>query len=333
MQLGASPVLSGVVAGTHHAFGGNLLTITLRAHLAAPCAHSIETVAGGTNHAFAVPINGVLQQLRIRCGRPTPILFDSQSTIYVATDDTAVKKSAWTIRRCAVLRDGVRLGELLPLKIGERDMTADIASKYCGLLVWKRHCHILLNLAGDPPNALPPSDSAVLMVTFEDVSSEVAAYNDMWQAAPGSIGLAPPDTVGTVDLVPDREFTSLPTVTEEVAIVLSAPAVPHCAPVNFNLRPRLLLPERSAVDNALRRQAAGRPLPADEVTLSHAVSRGVREPGMSPYSTLEDVAGSFKQAAVGDVQVPRNASEVIVTPQMASWRAALARSLPMSPEA
>jgi hypothetical protein len=279
----ASPVLSGIAAGTHHVFGGNILTITLRAHLAAPCAHSIETVAGGTNHAFAVPINGVLQQLRIRCGRPTPILFDSQSTIYVATDDTAVKKSAWTIRRCAVLRDGVRLGELIPLKIGERDMTADIASKYCALLVWRRHCHILLNMAGDPPNALPVDDVTVLMIAFEAVSAEIKAYSDMWLAAVGSIGLASPGDPGTVDLVPEQEADSL--VPEALTPVSSRPDYVRGDPVAFDLRPRLLLPERSAVDAAMRRRDSGKPLPVDEVTLSTAVSRGVREPGMASYST------------------------------------------------
>ena len=105
----------------------------------------------------------------------------------------------------------------------------------------------------------------------------------MWLAAVGSIGLASPGDPGTVDLVPEQEADSL--VPEALTPVSSRPDYVRGDPVAFDLRPRLLLPERSAVDAAMRRRDSGKPLPVDEVTLSTAVSRGVREPGMASYST------------------------------------------------
>ena len=62
---------------------------------------------------------GTLQELRIRCGKPTPYYLDSSSTVFVATDDKSVKKSVWLIRRAAVLRDGVVYNEILPVHIRE----------------------------------------------------------------------------------------------------------------------------------------------------------------------------------------------------------------------
>ena len=70
---------------------------------------------------------------------------DSASTVFVATDDTAIKKSVWLIRRACVLEDGVVHDEIEPLHITERDMAADILTKYLVFAVWIRHVHYLTN--------------------------------------------------------------------------------------------------------------------------------------------------------------------------------------------
>ena len=72
---------------------GPIQTISQRQHLSAPCAHTSEVVGAGTNFSFVVPVNGVLQELHIRQGVPTAFYLDSASTVFVATDDTAIKKS------------------------------------------------------------------------------------------------------------------------------------------------------------------------------------------------------------------------------------------------
>ena len=108
-------------------------------------------VSAGTNLNVLVPTNGLLQELRIRLGKPTPFYLDSATTVFVAGDDKAVKKSVWLVRRAAVLHDGVRLMEILCKHISERDMLADPFTKYLVYRVWQRHMHYLHNLPWPMP--------------------------------------------------------------------------------------------------------------------------------------------------------------------------------------
>ena len=119
--------------------------------MAAPGSHTVEVVGAGTNFSLLVPLNGVLQELRIRQGMATPFYLDSSTTVFVATSDTAIKKSIWLIRRVAVLEDGVTHGEVMPMHISERDMAADPMTKYLTYGVWNRHMHYVLNKTGPLP--------------------------------------------------------------------------------------------------------------------------------------------------------------------------------------
>ena len=98
-------------------------------------------------------INGVLQELHIRLGAPTPFYLDSKSVYDVVRSDTGAKKSVWAARRTLVVSEACEHDEILPLKVGEADMLADPLSKYLTFPVWKRHMHYLLNLPGDPPDS------------------------------------------------------------------------------------------------------------------------------------------------------------------------------------
>ena len=71
--------------------------------------------------------------------------------MFVATSDTAIRKSIWLIRRVAVLEDGVTHGEIQPIHITERDMAADPYTKYLTYGVWARHMHYILNKMGAMP--------------------------------------------------------------------------------------------------------------------------------------------------------------------------------------
>ena len=88
--------------------------LALRMHLQSPCAHTSEIVAGGTNVHAIVPVNGMLQELGIRRGRPTTTNFDSASTVFVATSDAAPKKSVWLARRSKVITETVEHNEISP---------------------------------------------------------------------------------------------------------------------------------------------------------------------------------------------------------------------------
>ena len=78
-----------------------------------------------------VPCSGVLQdEAHILLGSRIPFYLDSATTVFVACSDSAVKRSAWLIRRVAVLEEGVSHGIIQPLHINEYDMVADPYTKY-----------------------------------------------------------------------------------------------------------------------------------------------------------------------------------------------------------
>ena len=131
--------------------GGTIQSVSQRQQLAAPCAHTVEVVAAGNNLHMVVPQNGVLQEMRLRLGRPTPFYLDSKTTVFVAKTDTAVKKSVWLIRRAAVLQEGVIMKEIVPIHIREYDMVADPFTKYLTHPVWHRHMWYVLNRLSDCP--------------------------------------------------------------------------------------------------------------------------------------------------------------------------------------
>jgi hypothetical protein len=61
--------------------------------------------------------------------RPTPIFCDSQSTVFVANDAAAAKKSIWVSRRAAVLREAVDDGTVSFEKIAREDNVADYLTR------------------------------------------------------------------------------------------------------------------------------------------------------------------------------------------------------------
>ena len=124
---------------------GAIMGVSQRQHLSSPCAHTSEVVAASTNLNLLVPISGVLQEVRVRCGAKVPFYLDSATTVFVAKSDTAIKKSVWLIRRAAVLEDGVVNGEIEPIHISERDMAADPFTKFLPRDVWVRHMNFVMN--------------------------------------------------------------------------------------------------------------------------------------------------------------------------------------------
>ena len=84
---------------------------------------------------------------------PTPFYLDSLSTVFVALDEEAPKKSIWIMRRTAMIQEAVKMKEIKPIHISEYDMVADSCTKYIKHSVWARHMHYVLNLSGDPPDA------------------------------------------------------------------------------------------------------------------------------------------------------------------------------------
>ena len=127
--------------------GGAIQARSSRLHLASPNSYASEAVSAGDNLNVVVPVNGVLQELRIRQGTPTPFYLDSASTVLVSEDNGSVKKCVWLARRVAVLHDACseQHREIVPVFIPERRMVADGFTKYLVQAVWMRHIRYLLN--------------------------------------------------------------------------------------------------------------------------------------------------------------------------------------------
>ena len=91
----------------------------------------------------------MLQEAHI--GSRIPFYLDSATTVFVACSDSAVKRSAWLIRRVAVLEEGVSHGIIQPLHINEYDMVADPYTKYLAVHVYARLTHYVNNFRGPLP--------------------------------------------------------------------------------------------------------------------------------------------------------------------------------------
>ena len=125
--------------------GGPVIVKSQRQHLKAPNSHASEVVSGGDNLNLVIPTNGFLQESRIRLGASTAFYLDSATTVFVAGDDAAAKKSAWLIRRVDVLRDAVTHDEIIPIHLSEKMMVADPQTKHVTYEVWIRHMRYIMN--------------------------------------------------------------------------------------------------------------------------------------------------------------------------------------------
>ena len=139
--------------------GGTWNTNCLRQHLAAPESTAAEIVGGGTNLNTVIFGNMFLQEHRIRQGKPTPFYVDSQSLMFVAKGEKSAKRSVWLIRRVKVLLEAVEHNEIRPIHVSEKDMMADIFTKYLKHNVWFRHVMNLHNV--------PESRSAAALAFLE----------------------------------------------------------------------------------------------------------------------------------------------------------------------
>ena len=141
----ASNKVRSMTGGVGMLAGGPIQDMSQRQQLTAPDSHMAEVVAAGNGAHAVIPVNGLLQELHIRLGVPTVFYLDSQTTVKVASDDAAAKKSVWVKRRIEVLHDAVTLDEISPEYIPESDMVADPFTKHLAVNVWLRHTHYLMN--------------------------------------------------------------------------------------------------------------------------------------------------------------------------------------------
>ena len=111
------------------------------------CAHTSEVSAAVTAGNHGVPVRGLCTELRLQTEEPTAVYIDSSTTVFVASDKAAVKKSTWLLRKVDALGEtvGTQGQDFYPNKIDESCNLADMFTKYLKLPVWLRHVLKLLN--------------------------------------------------------------------------------------------------------------------------------------------------------------------------------------------
>ena len=101
------------LSGILHMFAGAcILGLSFRQHSIAMSAHESECFTASTAAAQAIPFRGILAELGIFQEVPTPLVVDSRSTILVARDRAAMKKSLYIMRRVLFMQECVADGEI-----------------------------------------------------------------------------------------------------------------------------------------------------------------------------------------------------------------------------
>ena len=85
--------------------GACILGLSFRQHSTAIDAHQSECYTASTAIAQAIPFRGILVEWGISQEVPTPVVVDSRSTILVARDRAAMKKSLYIMRRVLFMQE------------------------------------------------------------------------------------------------------------------------------------------------------------------------------------------------------------------------------------
>ena len=133
--------------------GGPIDVLCGRQHLQSPNSHTTEVVAASSVLHRVIAARGVLIETRVRQEHPTPFYMDSASTIFVANDAQAIKKSVWIARRTVALIEGKAMGEITPTYMKAALNCANFFTKYESLQEYRLHLWYFLNLNAAMPTA------------------------------------------------------------------------------------------------------------------------------------------------------------------------------------
>ena len=92
-------------------------------------AYFSETFTASTAAAQTAPMRGLMIELMIEQPTPTPIFVDCKSTILVAQNRAAVKRSSYILRRARFLQEGIEDGEFDFFYCKGKDNHADQLTK------------------------------------------------------------------------------------------------------------------------------------------------------------------------------------------------------------
>ena len=120
--------------------GGAVIdTTAIRQHHASTSVHDSEVHAACTAVAKLLPIRGLAHEMRVPQVGPSPMWFDSASTIFVVRDEMSMRRSAWLLGKVKFMQDASKDGEIDARKVVTDDNTADSKTKYVGNKTYWRH--------------------------------------------------------------------------------------------------------------------------------------------------------------------------------------------------
>ncbi|KAL1519490.1 hypothetical protein AB1Y20_023008 [Prymnesium parvum] len=126
-----SGIIDRSVSGIVHKFAGAAVAVqSVRQHSIAIDAHSSECFTASTAACQAVAYRGILTELRISQEVPTPVYSDSRSTLMVAQNSAALRKSIFILRRILYMREAVDAGEVDFYSCAGGTNPADPLTKY-----------------------------------------------------------------------------------------------------------------------------------------------------------------------------------------------------------
>ena len=138
--------------------GGPLSVLMARQHIKSPDSHTTEVVAASSALHRVIPCRGIAQEVRITQEFATPFYMDSSTTLFVANDTHAAKKSVWIARRASALQEGVTHDDVLPIWIRAVLNCANFFTKYESFQEFRLHVWYFLNLDAPMPS-IPGDDS------------------------------------------------------------------------------------------------------------------------------------------------------------------------------
>ena len=128
--------------------GGAVIdTTSARQHHVSPDVHAGEVHAGCYAVAKLLPIRGLLHEIGVHQLLPTPVYFDSASTIFVVRNEMAVRRSAWLLSKLAFVHEASENKQIDGRKIGTEDNSADGKTKFIDVKKYWRHLTYTHNIS------------------------------------------------------------------------------------------------------------------------------------------------------------------------------------------
>ena len=128
------------VTGVDILFGGAVIdTTSVRQHHTSPDVHAGEVHAACYAVGKLIPIRELAHEIGVLQVAPTPVWFDSASTIFVVRNEMCLRRSSWLLGKLAFVHEAKYNGAIEPRKVNTALNTADGKTKPIDTRDYWRH--------------------------------------------------------------------------------------------------------------------------------------------------------------------------------------------------